>query len=97
MRYLFGVTIIWVSFSLIGVSSGYVDAWFSVLMRIGIATMIFCLLRLKEIKAETIFRLTAIGAVQLGLMYCFYFQSFRFLTVPEVLLLVYSHQFTLRY
>jgi hypothetical protein len=35
-------------------------------MRIGIATMIFCLLRLKEIKAETIFRLTAIGAVQLG-------------------------------
>jgi hypothetical protein len=30
------------SFSLIGVYlSGYVDAWFSVLMRIGIATMIF--------------------------------------------------------
>jgi drug/metabolite transporter (DMT)-like permease len=84
------------SFSLIGVYlSGYVDAWFSVLMRIGIATMIFCLLRLKGIKAETIFRLTAIGAVQLGLMYCFYFQSFRFLTVPEVLLLVCS-QFTLR-
>ena len=89
MRYLFGVTIIWAfSFSLIVVYlSGYVDAWFSVLMRIGIATMIFLpFLRLKKIKAETIFRLTAIGAVQLGLMYCFYFQSFRFLTVPEVLL-----------
>jgi hypothetical protein len=57
---------------------------------------IFAFLRLKGIKAETIFRLTAIGAVQLGLMYCFYFQSFRFLTVPEVLLLVCSHQFTLR-
>lgn len=89
MRYLFGVTIIWAfSFSLIGVYlSGYVDAWFSVLMRIGIATMLFLpFLRLKKIKAETIFRLTAIGAVQLGLMYCFYFQSFRFLSVPEVLL-----------
>lgn len=89
MRYLFGVTIIWAfSFSLIGVYlSGYVDAWFSVLMRIGIATMLFLpFLRLKKIKAETILRLTAIGAVQLGLMYCFYFQSFRFLSVPEVLL-----------
>lgn len=89
MRYLIVVTIIWAfSFSLIGVYlSGHVDAWFSVLMRIGIATLIFLpFLRLKEIKTETIFRLTAIGAVQLGLMYCFYFQSFRFLTVPEVLL-----------
>lgn len=89
MRYLFAVTIIWAfSFSLIGVYlSGYVDAWFSVLMRIGIATLLFLpFLRLKGIKTETIFKLIAIGSVQLGLMYCFYFQSFRFLTVPEVLL-----------
>ena len=89
MRYLFVVTIIWAfSFSLIGVYlSGYVDAWFSVLMRIGIATLIFLpFLRLKEIKPATIFSLIAVGSVQLGLMYCFYFQSFRFLTVPEVLL-----------
>ena len=74
MRYLFGVTIIWAfSFSLIGVYlSGYVDAWFSVLVRIGIATMIFLpFLRLKEIKAAIIFRLIAVGSVQLGLMYCF--------------------------
>jgi carboxylate/amino acid/amine transporter len=89
MRYLFGVTIIWAfSFSLIGVYlSGYVDAWFSVLMRIGIATLLFLpFLRLTKLKKETIFKLTAIGAVQLGLMYCFYFQSFNYLTVPEVLL-----------
>ncbi|WP_373942705.1 EamA family transporter [Polaribacter sejongensis] len=89
MKYLFGVTMIWAfSFSLIGVYlSGYVDAWFSVLMRIGIATIIFLpFLKLKEIKASTILKLIAIGSVQLGLMYCFYFQSFRFLTVPEVLL-----------
>ncbi|NIJ45272.1 carboxylate/amino acid/amine transporter [Wenyingzhuangia heitensis] len=89
MRYLFIVTIIWAfSFSLIGVYlSGHVDAWFSVLMRIGIATILFLpFLKLKKLKTETIFRLIAIGSVQLGLMYCFYFQSFRFLTVPEVLL-----------
>lgn len=89
MKYLFGVTIIWAfSFSLIGVYlSGHVDAWFSVLMRIGIATVLFMpFLKLKTIKKETIYKLTSIGAVQLGLMYCFYFQSFRFLTVPEVLL-----------
>ncbi len=89
MKYLFGVTIVWAfSFSLIGVYlSGHVDAWFSVLMRIGIATMIFLpFLKLKEINAKTISSLIAVGAVQLGLMYCFYFQSFRFLTVPEVLL-----------
>ncbi|WP_018941820.1 EamA family transporter [Polaribacter irgensii] len=89
MRYLFGVTMVWAfSFSLIGVYlSGYVDAWFSVLMRIGIATLIFLpFLRLKDIKIAIIFKLIAIGSVQLGLMYCFYFQSFMFLTVPEVLL-----------
>ncbi|MBU2997921.1 EamA family transporter [Cellulophaga baltica] len=89
MRYLFAVTIIWAfSFSLIGVYlSGYVDAWFSVLMRIGIATLIFLpFLKLKDIKTETILKLMAIGSVQLGLMYCFYFQSFKYITVPEVLL-----------
>ena len=89
MKYLFGVTIIWAfSFSLIGVYlSGHVDAWFSVLMRIGIATLLFLpFLKLKKIKPKSIFKLVAIGAVQLGLMYCFYFQSFKFLTVPEVLL-----------
>ncbi|MGJ8761531.1 EamA family transporter [Polaribacter sp. R2A056_3_33] len=89
MKYLFGVTMIWAfSFSLIGVYlSGFVDAWFSVLMRIGVATMLFLpFLKLKKIKVATIYKLIAIGSVQLGLMYCFYFQSFRFLTVPEVLL-----------
>jgi carboxylate/amino acid/amine transporter len=88
MKYLFGFTIIWAfSFNLISVYlSGYVDAWLSVLMRIGIATIIFLpFLRLKKIKVETILRLIAVGSIQLGLMYCFYFQSFRFLTVPEVL------------
>jgi len=89
MWYLSSVTIMWAfSFSLIGVYlSGHVDAWFSVLLRIGIATLIFLpFLRLKGIKIDTIIKLIAIGAVQLGLMYCFYYQSFLYLTVPEVLL-----------
>ena len=89
MKNLFVVTIIWAfSFSLIGVYlSGKVDPWFSVLFRIGIATLIFLpFLKLHKIKSGTIFKLTAIGAIQLGIMYCFYFQSFNFLTVPEVLL-----------
>jgi carboxylate/amino acid/amine transporter len=89
MRYLFGVTIVWAfSFSLIGVYlSGQVDSWFSVLMRIGIATLMFLpFLKIKKISTKTIIMLVGIGAVQLGIMYCFYFQSFRFLTVPEVLL-----------
>ncbi len=85
MRYLIGVTVIWAfSFSLIGVYlSGKVDAWFSVLIRIGIATILFLpFLRLKAIKLASIVKLNAIGAIQLGLMYCFYFLSFLFLTVP---------------
>jgi len=89
MWYLSGVTVMWAfSFSLIGVYlSGHVDAWFSVLIRIGIAALIFIpFLKLKGIKKEIIIKLIAIGAVQLGLMYCFYFQSFGYLTVPEVLL-----------
>lgn len=89
MWYLSGVTIMWAfSFSLIGVYlSGHVDAWFSVLLRIGIAALIFLpFLKLKGFKTNTIVKLIAIGAVQLGLMYCFYFQSFSYLTVPEVLL-----------
>ncbi|MEC8208516.1 MAG: EamA family transporter, partial [Pseudomonadota bacterium] len=43
MTYLFAVTLLWAfSFSLIGVYlAGQVDAWFSVLMRIGLATCVF--------------------------------------------------------
>lgn len=89
MPYLFGITLLWAfSFSLIGVYlAGQVDAWFSVLIRIGLATLIFLpFLRVKQIDAYTALKLMAIGAIQLGLMYVFYYHSFLFLTVPEVLL-----------
>jgi carboxylate/amino acid/amine transporter len=89
VSYLISVTLLWAfSFSLIGVYlAGQVDAWFSVLMRIGLAMLIFLpFLRLNEISWQTASKLMGIGAIQLGLMYVFYYQSFLYLSVPEVLL-----------
>ena len=81
MSYLISVTLLWAfSFSLIGVYlAGQVDAWFSVLMRIGLAMLIFLpFLRLNEISWQTASKLMGIGAIQLGLMYVFYYQSFLY-------------------
>lgn len=89
MSYLLSITLLWAfSFSLIGVYlAGQVDAWFSVLMRIGLATLVFLpFLRPKQVPLPIAIKLMAIGAIQLGLMYVFYYQSFLYLTVPEVLL-----------
>ena len=89
MLYLIVVTGLWAfSFSLIGVYlAGQVDPWFAVLMRVGLAALIFLpFLRLTEVSKTLAIKLMAIGAVQLGLMYGFYYHSFLYLTVPEVLL-----------
>lgn len=89
MSYLLSITLLWAfSFSLIGVYlAGQVDAWFSVLMRIGLATLVFLpFLRPKKVPLPIALKLMLIGAIQLGLMYVFYYQSFLYLTVPEVLL-----------
>ena len=89
MQYLVSVTLLWAfSFSLIGVYlAGQVDAWFSVLIRISLAMLIFLpFLRINIISWPTALKLMAIGAIQLGLMYVFYYQSFLYLSVPEVLL-----------
>ena len=89
MAYLSFVTLLWAfSFSLIGVYlAGDVDAWFSVVIRAGLAALVFLpFLRLKDLSKKLILKIMAIGGIQLGLMYCFYYQSFLFLSVPEVLL-----------
>ncbi|MFM2486303.1 DMT family transporter [Celerinatantimonas yamalensis] len=89
MLLLLLVTVIWAfSFSLIGVYlSGHVDPWFSVWIRIALATMVFLpFIKPKQISLTVAAKLMAIGAIQLGVMYSFYYQSFLFLTVPEVLL-----------
>ena len=87
MGYLFAVTLLWAfSFSLIGVYlAGQVDTWFSVLIRVALATLVF-LPFLKKTPLPLACKLMLIGALQLGIMYGFYYHSFLFLTVPEVLL-----------
>lgn len=89
MFYLSSVTLLWAfSFSLIGVYlAGQVDAWFSVLMRVALASLVFLpFLKFKGVKKSLIAKLMVVGGFQLGLMYCFYYQSFLLLSVPEVLL-----------
>ncbi|MFT6924645.1 MAG: carboxylate/amino acid/amine transporter [Psychromonas sp.] len=89
MAYLLAVTLLWAfSFSLIGVYlAGQVDPWFSVLLRILLATLVFLpFLQPRKIAFSMVLKLMAIGAIQLGLMYVFYYQSFLYLTVAEVLL-----------
>jgi carboxylate/amino acid/amine transporter len=89
MFYLSAVTLLWAfSFSLIGVYlAGQVDSWFSVLMRVALASLVFIpFTKFRGVPNPLKFKLMAIGGVQLGLMYCFYYQSFLLLSVPEVLL-----------
>ncbi|WP_137170266.1 carboxylate/amino acid/amine transporter [Marinomonas sp. FW-1] len=89
MPILIAVTLLWAfSFSLIGVYlAGQVDAWFSVLMRVALATLVFLpFLKLRQIEAKIALKLMVCGAFQLGIMYGFYYQSFLYLSVPEVLL-----------
>ncbi|MGF1779250.1 carboxylate/amino acid/amine transporter [Vibrio nomapromontoriensis] len=89
MSYLYSVTLLWAfSFSLIGVYlAGQVDSWFSVLMRVVLAAAVFLpFTKFKLVPKTLMAKLMAIGGIQLGLMYCFYYQSFLLLSVPEVLL-----------
>ena len=89
MGYLSAVTLLWAfSFSLIGVYlAGQVDSWFSVFIRVALASLVFLpFLRVKGIDRGLIAKLMTVGGFQLGLMYCFYYQSFLLLSVPEVLL-----------
>lgn len=89
MAYLSAVTLLWAfSFSLIGVYlAGQVDSWFAVWMRVALASLVFLpLIRFKTVPTPLIAKLMTIGGIQLGLMYCFYYQSFLLLSVPEVLL-----------
>ncbi|MDB1122536.1 carboxylate/amino acid/amine transporter [Vibrio algarum] len=89
MLYLSAVTLLWAfSFSLIGVYlAGQVDSWFSVLMRVILAAVVFLpFLKFRDISKALILKLMLVGGIQLGLMYCFYYHSFLLLSVPEVLL-----------
>lgn len=89
MFYLSIMTLVWAfSFSLIGVYiAGQVDSYFAVLMRLSLAMLIFLpFLKPTKIKATLAAKLMALGAIQLGIMYCFFYRSFLLISVPEVLL-----------
>ncbi|MFO6494051.1 carboxylate/amino acid/amine transporter [Hafnia alvei] len=82
-------TVLWAfSFSLIGVYlAGQVDGWFAVLVRVALAALVFLpFLRWRGGQAKQALLYMALGACQLGVMYLFYYQSFLYLSVPEVLL-----------
>lgn len=89
MWILLAMTGLWAfSFSLIGVYlAGQVDSWFSVLMRVTLAMLVFLpFMKFRKTPKALALKLMAIGACQLGIMYGFYYQSFLHLSVPEVLL-----------
>lgn len=89
MSYLVGVTALWAfSYSLIGAYlSGQVDSYFAVMTRIALASLVSLpFLRPAALSWRNRLGLMMIGAVQLGVMYLFFYQSFLLLTVPEVLL-----------
>ena len=89
MRYLIFITIIWAfSFSLIGeFLAGKVDSYFAVLIRVALASLVFLpFTDFKTVANSLKLKIMAIGVVQIGLMYIFFYKSFMFLSVPEVLL-----------
>ncbi|OCG15429.1 hypothetical protein A9G09_04665 [Gilliamella sp. wkB292] len=89
MLYLIIVTIVWsFSFSFIGIYlSGQVDTWFAVVMRVLLAFVTFIpFFRIKNILPKQMVSLMGVGACQLGIMYFFYYNSFQYISVPEVLL-----------
>ncbi|MBJ3815923.1 DMT family transporter [Shimwellia pseudoproteus] len=89
MPLLIITTILWAfSFSLIGeYLAGHVDSYFSALVRIGLAALVFLpFLRIAGQKYRVLGLYMLVGALQLGVMYIFSFRAYLYLTVPEFLL-----------
>ena len=88
MRLLSLVTFIWAfSFSFIGVYlAGKLDSYFAVLVRVALASLIFVPFTIFRLPTRYKLKIMGIGIIQIGLMYIFFYKSFLFLSVPEVLL-----------
>ncbi|WP_036591194.1 carboxylate/amino acid/amine transporter [Oceanospirillum maris] len=89
MIYLSFVTVLWaVSFSLIGVYlAGQVDGYFAVLTRIVLAGLLFLpFTRWNGLPNRLKGGITLVGSLQFGITYVCLYQSFLYLSVPEVLL-----------
>ncbi len=90
MLLLFLVSLLWAfSFGLIKhLSGGGIDGTLLSATRLGLALLVFLpFLRFRGLAPRTAFALAGIGAVQFGLMYLAYNESFRFLAAHEIALL----------
>ena len=78
------------SFSLIGeFLAGRVDSYFAAFSRVVLALGVFLPFMIKDFAAKNLAlyaKVAAIGAVQIGAMYIFYYNSFAYLSVAEVAL-----------
>lgn len=88
MLHLVVVSLIWAfSFGLIKRYLGGVDSSFVTAARLGLALLVFLpFLRLRGVNSRTLAALAGIGAVQFGLMYLAYIESFRYLRAYEAAL-----------
>ena len=89
MNKLIFVTILWAfSFSLIGeFLAGKVDSYLAVFVRVALASLVFLpFTKFRGVNPKLALGIMGIGAVQIGLMYLCYYNSFLYLSVPEVAL-----------
>lgn len=89
MNKLIFVTILWAfSFSLIGeFLAGKVDSYLAVFVRVTLASLVFLpFTKFRGVSPKLTLGIMGIGAVQIGLMYLCYYNSFLYLSVPEVAL-----------
>lgn len=88
MAYLIFVTFLWAfSFPLIGYFiSNQMDSFFAAFFRVFLAFLVFLPFLDFGIKWALKFKLLGIGALQIGVMYLFYYHSFLYLNVSEVAL-----------
>ncbi len=88
MAHLLLVSLIWAfSFGLIKQHLGGVDSTFVSAVRLGLALLVFApFLRLRGVAPRTLLALAGIGALQFGVMYLAYIESFRYLRAHEAAL-----------
>ena len=88
MLHLVVVSLIWAfSFGLIKRFLGGIDSTFVATARLGLSLLVFLpFLRLRAIAPRAVLSLAGIGALQFGVMYLAYIESFRFLQAYEAAL-----------
>ena len=89
MKFLWVTTLIWsFSFTLIGkYLSGKVDSYYAVAIRFWLALLVLLpFVKLRRELTQLYLKIALVGAVQVGLMYIFFYRSFLYMPVPLVIL-----------